>query len=59
LSILFSLFGVMALNAPATEANCNMTSAAGTDGRCFNVDGEFDCLERTEDEHCFTDAEPC
>ncbi|MGY6560198.1 MAG: hypothetical protein ACXIT9_13040 [Nitritalea sp.] len=39
-----------------TTADCTLTTKTGTDGRCFMVDGEFTCLERSEDNHCFTNS---
>ncbi|GMQ26139.1 hypothetical protein Aoki45_28210 [Algoriphagus sp. oki45] len=35
------------------KADCTLTTAPGTDGRCFTRDGEYVCLERSEDTQCF------
>jgi hypothetical protein len=39
------------------KADCTLTSKPGTDGRCFQVNGEYQCLQREEDTSCFTVAE--
>ena len=54
-----SLIGAFFVNVSEVEADCTLTTAAGTDGRCFTKDGEYVCLERDEDTHCFvSDADP-
>lgn len=47
------IFGTFFINVSEVSADCTMTSRKGTDGRCFSSDGEFICLERSEDQHCF------
>lgn len=49
------LFAPVFLNAQAST--CTLTTAEGTDWRCFKVNGEFTCLERDEDTSCFVDGE--
>ncbi|TDQ14787.1 hypothetical protein DFQ04_3381 [Algoriphagus boseongensis] len=39
------------------KADCTLTSSQGTDGRCFLRDGEYVCLERSEDTTCFVSSE--
>lgn len=57
LAAVFSFLGAMALAAPETKADCTLTTGQGTNGRCFQENGEYKCLERTEDTNCyFTDA---
>lgn len=52
--ILFMIFfGAFFVNVSEVEADCTLTTAEGTDGRCFLKDGEYACLERDEDTHCF------
>jgi hypothetical protein len=46
-------FGTYFINVSEVKADCTMTSTLGTDGRCFSSDGEYVCLERSEDRHCF------
>tara|TARA_B100000965_G_scaffold406432_1_gene445323 strand:+ start:2434 stop:2655 length:222 start_codon:yes stop_codon:yes gene_type:complete len=36
-----------------SNADCTLTTAEGTDGRCFLSGGEYKCKAREEDKHCF------
>jgi hypothetical protein len=49
----FFLFGAFFINVSEVEADCNLTTTKGTDGRGFLKVGEFACLERDEDTTCF------
>lgn len=50
------LLMVMLVSANYVNADCTLTSSDGTDVRCFLQDGEYVCLERAEDTHCFTSS---
>lgn len=54
-----SLIGAFFVNVSEVEADCTLTMTPNTDGRCFIKDGEYVCLERAEDTHCFvSDSDP-
>jgi hypothetical protein len=53
----FSIVGCFFVNISNINADCTLTSTNGTDGRCFSQDGEYICLERAEDQHCFVSDE--
>jgi hypothetical protein len=53
--LLFSIvFSANYFSPNTAKADCTMTNRLGTDGRCFTQNGEYVCLARAEDQHCFT-----
>ncbi|WP_133557935.1 hypothetical protein [Algoriphagus boseongensis] len=57
-SIIKASFLLMVLGSVNfVKADCTLTSSQGTDGRCFLRDGEYVCLERSEDTTCFVSSE--
>lgn len=52
-TLLTSAISMIAFGYSNVNADCTLTTNPETDGRCFFVNGEYECLERTEDTNCF------
>jgi hypothetical protein len=57
ITLVIASLAMFVIGSPNANADCTLTTKPGVNGRCFNENGEFVCLERDEDQSCIIGAE--